>query len=392
MSKFYEDILMNQENGDATCAVLIDLSKAFDSVNRNILLYKLFKYGIRGPTHKLLKSYLTDRKQFIQVDNTKSTIWPTDVGVPQGSIISPLLFLILINDLQNCTNMEVLNFADDTLIYQKISKHDTNTEHIINTELNKVSTWIRSNHLKLNFVKTNYIIFNPKSKNFQSVNKIKLLINNYKIERSKTCKYLGITIDENLTWKPHIEKLTTKISKAVGILYKVRRYLNKSSLNILFHSIICSHIKYGIICYARAYKTTLNPLTILLNRALRCINFISKLDKKNTSILYYEQQTLELKDIFKLELAKFCFKFYNNLLPEPFNNLFTNTSSIHSYPTRSSIGTFHRSKQRKKAGFTTLRNLGAQLWNQIPISIRNKNSINTFKFNYKQYLLDNYQK
>ena len=122
MCKFYEDALTSLNEKNAMCAILLDLSKAFDSVNRNILLYKLYNYGIRGPAYTLLESYLSNRKQFIQVNNIKSNTHETNIGVPQGSVISPLLFLIHINDLPNCTNMEVLNFADDTLFTSRYPK------------------------------------------------------------------------------------------------------------------------------------------------------------------------------------------------------------------------------------------------------------------------------
>ena len=196
--KFYEDVLSNLNNNQDTCAILLDLSKAFDSVNRNILLHKLYNYGIRGPTYKLLESYLSNRNQFIHVNSTKSNIWPTDTGVPQGSVLSPLLFLILINDLPNCTNMEVLNFADDTLLYLTLPKNTNNIESLINSELIKVNTWMEANQLKLNASKTNYLIFSHRNKINNTLDNLQLNINNTPIKRTKSCKYLGITIDDKL--------------------------------------------------------------------------------------------------------------------------------------------------------------------------------------------------
>ena len=286
LCKFNEDILTDIDNGYATCAVLIDLSKAFDSVNRTILLFKLFNYGIRGNTYNLLKSYLSNRNQFIHVENTKSNTCSVNVGVPQGSIISPLLFLILINDLPNCTNMQVLNFADDTLLYKKFPKQHKNIENDLNLELKKVSDWMEANHLKINASKTNFLIFSPKSDKFNKLNNLKLTINNTNIKQTKSCKYLGMELDNKLTWKNHIDKLTLKISKALGILFRIRHYLNKPSLNILLNSLVINHIKYGILCYGRASKTSLNPLNVLLNRALRCINFLGKFDKKNLTYIF----------------------------------------------------------------------------------------------------------
>ena len=116
LSEFVEGVLNRFDKGEAVCAILLDLSKAFDSVDRKILLNKLECYGIRGKMQLLIKSYLTERKQFVKFCGYESTCEKIHVGVPQGSVLGPLLFLIHINDLQNNTNLKVLNFADDTLL------------------------------------------------------------------------------------------------------------------------------------------------------------------------------------------------------------------------------------------------------------------------------------
>ena len=161
-------------------------------------------------------------------------------------------------------------------------------------------------------------------------------------------------------------------------------------MNILFYTLIFNHIRYGIICYARTYKSYLNPLNILINRALRCINFYKRFDKK-PSLLYYDQKILKLDDIFTLELGKFCFSFYNNLLPEAFNDIYTKTSFIHSHNTRNSNITFYLSNQNNKAGFNSLNYLGAKVWNSIPNDIKEVKRLECFKHKYKSYLLTNYQ-
>ena len=334
ISKFYEDILVNLNNNFSSCAIVLDLSKAFDSVNREILLYKLNRYGIRGPFLKILTSYLNNRTQYVHTNDIKSTVCQSIMGVPQGSIISTQ-FLIMINDFKNSTNMDVLKFADDTLFYLKFSE-TTNLQEQINTELHKINEWLELNHLKPNLAKTYYLIFPPKTKTSNSITNLNLSLDNKtKIKQVKNFKYLGLNIEHNLTWKTQIESLTCKLSKAIGILYRIRRYINKPSLNLLLHSLIISHLKYGIICYGRANSTALKPLNILLNRALRCINFLGRRDKK-TSQIYFEQKILKIQDMFKLELAKFCFKFHNKLLPNQLLTVFTNISSVHNYNTMNS--------------------------------------------------------
>ena len=143
--------MSNFDKGNAVCAVFLDLSKAFDSVDRNILLRKLESYGVRGNMYLLISSYLDGRKQFVSFGGYESTCKECEIGVPQGSVLGPLLFLIHINDLQNNTGLNILNFADDTMLYKTYTK-DTylNDSKRFNIELKKVSDWLMGNKPKLN--------------------------------------------------------------------------------------------------------------------------------------------------------------------------------------------------------------------------------------------------
>ena len=385
-SKFCEDILTNLNDNNPTCAILLDLSKAFDSVDRDILLFKLYKCGIRGNMHSLLKSYLSSRSQYIQVDNTKSSLCNVNVGVPQGSIISPLLFLLHINDLSNCSSFQVINFADDTLLYHKVTDTTKCIEKYLNTEFIKVNNWMVSNKLKLNSSKTKFMIFTPNSPKFKFLNNIEIKTkDNTKLERVNECKYLGMVLDHKLNWQSHVNYLIKKISKTVGILYKTRQLLNKSSLMLILHSLFISHLKYGILCYGRANKSTLKPINVLFNRAIRCINFC-KLRDKSTKDLYFDDRLLTLQNMFKLEVAKFCFRYVNGMLPESFDNILINTTSVHSHNTRNSQN-FFQQRQFKKAGFDCLSHLGTKIWNQIPFHLKSETSFYFFGKKMKQHLI-----
>ena len=195
ISHFYENLLDSRDKGKATCAILVDLSKAFDSVNHDVLIFKLSRYGIRGPALLLLRSYLSNRKQFVNSNNLNSNFANIEVGVPQGSVLGPLLFLLHINDLQNITKLKLLNFADDTLLYTTID-NDNNPGNFINDELSKVDTWLTHNQLKPNLNKTKYMLFLPRSKKFKSLENLKLYLNSdIEIERVHQYKYLGLVID-----------------------------------------------------------------------------------------------------------------------------------------------------------------------------------------------------
>ena len=386
IAKFYEDILINFNNNRASLALFLDLSKAFDSVNRDILMNKLYKYGIRGIPYNLFKSYLANRTQYLQVNNIKSELWPTTVGVPQGSVLSPLLFLLHINDLKNCTNMKVINFADDTLLYYDI-KDTHNLEFLINNELKQIITWMQINHLKLNLTKTNYMIFSPKSNKFKILKNLNFFQNyDTQINQQIHCKYLGLIIDNNLNWKNQILNIQTKLAKAVGILYRVRNHLNKHSLIQILHALIISHLNYGILSYGRASKTALKPLNVLFNQAIRCINFLKRTDKCNSK-LYIDENLLTLDKMFKLELGKFCHKFHNNKLPKSFDKFFTNISDIHSYNTRNFKNRMYLKSQNKQSGLKTLSQMGTKFWNSIPNKFKKIKLLHTFSSNLKKYLI-----
>ena len=388
VSKFYEDTLLNLDNNISTCAILLDLSKAFDSVNRDILLFKLYRYGIRGNINKLIKSYLEGRKQFIEYNNNLSQLTEVKIGVPQGSILSPLLFLIMINDLINCSNFKVINFADDTLLYFRFkNKEDVNT--ILNKELQKINEWMVLNHLKLNISKTKFMVFSPRSAHPTSLQISLKLGNNQEIKQVSHYKYLGLILDDKLSWKEHISFLSNKLSRALGMLFKIRHFIKKQTILILIHSIFLTHIRYGILCWGRADKTAVKPIEILLNRAIRCINF-HKREQGKTTPLFYKDKILKLKEIFNLELAKFMHKYTNNYLPKSFNEYFNPAINIHSHNTRNIHNKFFIPRVNKKLGQKSISFLGSQSWNNIPNSLKDIKYSNTFAKKYKNHLLETY--
>jgi hypothetical protein len=197
---------------DNTIAIFLDLSKAFDTINHSKLLHKLNFYGIRGITNLWFQNYLSERKQYLNFNGVVSDTLRITCGVPQGSILGPILFLLYINDIQNSTVLKLLSFADDTTIYASSPNINDLVEHT-NSEMLKVYKWLCSNKRSLNISKTNYSLFGTRVNKCQiAVNAITL--NNTVIARSgqlnisKPLKFLGLRLDENLTWRSHISYLT----------------------------------------------------------------------------------------------------------------------------------------------------------------------------------------
>lgn len=214
-----EDIVNATDNKKHTIGVFIDLKKAFDTIDHSILLLKLQLYGVRGIVLDWLSSYLNKRQQYVQYNNNKSNNMQIQCGIPQGSVLGPKLFILYINDI--CDVSKLLNFvlfADDTNIY--LSGNYLNELVIsMEQEMVKVKDWFDINRLSLNLKKTKFMIFGNRKKDESIV----LSIAGTKIMKVREIRFLGVLLDEGLTWKPHISHIQKKISKSIFVLNKVKR-------------------------------------------------------------------------------------------------------------------------------------------------------------------------
>ena len=289
------------DNKKFTCLILLDLSKAFDTVNHKILLSKLEKYGVRGNSLKLINDYLTNRKQVVHVNNTYSDQQSIVCGVPQGSTLGPLLFSVYINDLSNASKFQTRLYADDTVLF--LSNDDLKTlNKNVNYELLNIEAWLNANKLSLNYSKTKYLLIKPKTKTSQLC-KFAVTIKGIELEKCQSAKYLGIILDENMNWEPHIQFLGKKLSQAVGIIAKMRHYLNQKNLINLYYVFFYSQILYGILGWGCASQTRKRPIQILQNKVLRIINKTSWKDKIINNTLFYKYKFLKIDDIYNYEVG-----------------------------------------------------------------------------------------
>ena len=216
--KTVEDAL---ENDEIAIGVFCDLSKAFDTINHEILLDKLNHYGIRGTANDWFRSYLTGREQYVDWNNKKSDKLPISTGVPQGSILGPLLFLIYINDLPTASGLKTVLYADDSNLLIK-GKDVSSVCRKLNEELASISDYFRSNKLKLNTGKTKLVYFRKKSQNV-NYEELEIYLDGDKLKFEEEASFLGIVIDGNLSWDRHCVKIANTISRNNGMLNRVKK-------------------------------------------------------------------------------------------------------------------------------------------------------------------------
>ena len=372
------------DNKKYTIGIFLDLSKAFDTVNHNILLKKFEHYGIRGLALDWITSYLSGRQQFVEYNGTSSSYNDVICGVPQGSVLAPLLFLIYINDICNASNiLELILFADDTNIF--FSDDDiSQLMNVVNSQMEKISEWFRANMLSLNEKKSNFMIFRPRQKR-QTI-ELLLKINGQKIDNVKETMFLGVILDEYMSWKSHISHIASKISKSIGIIYKSSFYLSKSALRTLYYALIYPYIQYCIIIWGSTYPTCLYRINLLQKRVIRIIN--REAYDAPTDPIFKDLNILKLNDIYLLQLGIFMYKYQNNLLPINFANSFLRTDQVHNYNTRASR-LFYVPSCRTNIRKFTVNYQGLCFYNSIDADIRNVASISLFQSKLKTYLSSN---
>ena len=287
LHSFLKPIYSALDSKQCTIATFLDLKKAFDSIPHDSLLQKLRYFGITGKPLKLLESYLTGRKQFVSHSNNNSPTVHISYGVPQGSILGPILFLIYINDITRAApSLSFSLYVDDTTVTITRPTMEE-AQSTINSELSSINKWINANGLTLNVEKSAYMVFH---RTCVDVGQIRVSIDHQTLNRVEQFKFLGVILDNKLKWKLHIEYVRNKISKICGLLYRIRQQLDTKSLLTIYNSLIYTSLVYGVIFWGGACPNFLKQLVIIQKRALRTIFFMGR--RQSTQDVFNEYTIL----------------------------------------------------------------------------------------------------
>lgn len=389
-----ERISSELDHGNDVIGIFLDLKKAFDTVNSEILLRKLHFYGVRGIPLALIRNYLHGRTQRTVLNNYHSHQLQCSCGVPQGSILGPLLFIVYINDLSNTLSSAFTTmYADDTNIFLS-GNNITHMTDILNIEMQALSSWLQCNRLSLNVDKTHVMVFslNPTTRNL----KPSIEINGSSISTINTTTFLGVKIDNSLSWKHHTTHVCNKISKSIGILKKVSHIFDRTVLQNLYNTFILPYLTYCISIWGNAANTHLNHIFILQKRALRIIYHTDAL--AHTTPLFSHSGILKLEDLYTYSLALIIYRLKNNMYPSTFINLFisyitprsSNETAHLTRATSTSVVTLPRCRttfRQKTLAYTLPQTINNLL---IPLDLLSINSFNTFKRNIKVILASKY--
>ena len=248
-----ENIRKALDDGNIGCGVFIDLQKAFDTVDHKILLAKLNHYGVRGVSNDWFKFYPSNRSQYVSINKYKSGLAALNCGVPQGSVLRPLLFLLYINDLNQAIKFCIVHhFADDTNLLCLINSIKK-LNKLVNADLEHLVNWLNANKISLNVKKTEMVIFKSTQKKFEGDLKIKLC--GKRLYPTESVKYLGVKIDTNLSWQYHVNDLSIKLNRANALLSKIRKFVSLKILRSIYFAIFDSYLSYCCLVWAQNCST-----------------------------------------------------------------------------------------------------------------------------------------
>ena len=370
-------------------ACFFDVKKCFDFIDHKSLLKKLAYYGFRNVSHKWFTNYLHLRKQYVASNGRQSSHLSVSTGVPQGSALGPLLFLIFINDFpQHIKHSSCNMFADDCCVYLT-GKSLNETKSLFQNSVNDACKWYKTNHLPINTDKSLCMLAGSEhmlNRLDEHSKSLKINIDNVNLKQVSDLPYLGINLDDTLKWNKHILQLCSNISRTLGLLSRLRKVLNKDTLKLLYFSIILPKFDYAISVWGYCSNTNQKLIVRLQHRAARIVtnnwDFINV--RGNDLVKELGWQTVEERRNYFT--AMLLYKCINGAAPRRLIDELVMTTDTHEINTRS---TTNGSLQVPEPNYELFRNSllyqGSSLWNSLPSLLRNAPDILSFKKLYKSH-------
>ena len=371
------DWCFNIDRGMVNGVLFLDLKKAFDTVDHKILLKKLEFYGFEGITLHWFQSYLADRQQVCCVNGVVSSTKTISCGVPQGSILGPLLFLIYDNDMPKCLGYGTARlFADDTnLTFTSCSLPVLQNK--MSNDLNEIAAWLNVNKLTLNLLKTDFMLIGSRQRIAALDGNIELSLSNTDVRQVESTKCLGVNIDKNLTWEGHLQSVKQKVSSNLRILKKVKPFLNSENIDTLYRSIIEPYFSYCCLVWDSIGDTLSNSLQRLQNRAARIVTGAAY--SKPSGEVFEELGWTQLNSMRQFHKAIMMFKIVNGLAPPYLTEMFTSNNALNNYGLRSSNYDLELPKCRTNYYKNSFAFSGVKVWNALPRNLKEERSLEKFK-------------
>ena len=360
----------NKSEKKVSLAIFMDLSKAFDTVNKNILINKLINIGFDETSSKLIDSYMTDRKFCLTEDLTK--YYNLTHGVPQGSILGPLLFILYTHDIINISKNDTTVYADDTtlVVSGRTLQEATDKANLL---LKKFVHYFNINKLSVNPTKTKYIVYYPNQKILKSKYSTNLLMDEKILEEVKVIKYLGVIINNKLTWNDHKLYIKRKIAQSIGILYNCKKIFDEKQEIDMYKTFIETHLLYAIEAWGHSIHSESDILQKIQNKVLRIL-FDCK--RSEDAWRHANGRILTVDELYKKSIVRLCTKHHFNILPTYFSNEIMpkiRRSISHNHNLRSNESTKHNYLQKRPSEhLTELQNQCILTWNKLPAGQKDK--------------------
>ncbi len=378
-----DHILRHMDQGKLTGAAFLDLKKAFDTVDSDTLLFKLDCLGIKNTEQLWFQNYLRERTQCVQFQNAISEHLSVTCGVPQGSILGPLLFIVYINDLSNVvTQCKVVLYADDTILMYS-SQDLAEIKQCLEYDLNNASDWFHKNKLNLNISKCKWMLFGTQKRLRKTAN-IDITINGDQLEKVNAYKYLGLIMDSALSWQDHLLHAHKKIRQRIGVLRRVRQYMDQKLSLQLYHALILPMFDYCDSVYGNCNITALIRMQRLQNRAGKIILHVP-FDTATSDVLSSLKWFYVTERVFYHQCI-LVYKCLNDLAPEYLCQQFQYPTHCHEtrYSTQKNLVI---PKCNLCTGQRAFSYKGAQAWNSLTDTTRKSLSLASFKTNLVKEIL-----